>query len=104
MKINFFIVKFALQNTKLYIVVLLTKLNFFWKTSKKFVRIDFFASAALVQDRIITGTVTSSADKRSVPELSVTGTQIGTVANANDKYSVKVSLVSRILDFVLSVI
>ncbi|WP_406824615.1 SusC/RagA family TonB-linked outer membrane protein [Pedobacter sp. KACC 23697] len=61
----------------------------------------FFASTAIAQDRTITGTVTSSDDKLPIPGVSVrvTGTQIGTVTDANGKYSVKVPSGSKNLDF-----
>mgnify|MGYP001096028668 CR=1 FL=1 len=61
----------------------------------------FFASTAIAQDRTITGTVTSSDDKLPIPGVSVrvTGTQIGTVTDANGKYSVKVPSGSKTLDF-----
>jgi TonB-dependent starch-binding outer membrane protein SusC len=61
----------------------------------------FFASTAIAQDRTITGTVTSSDDKLPIPGVSVrvTGTQIGTVTDANGKYSVKVPSGSKTLEF-----
>lgn len=61
----------------------------------------FFASTAIAQDRTITGTVTSSDDKLPIPGVSVrvTGTQIGTVTDANGKYSIKVPSGSKNLDF-----
>ncbi|GGH13200.1 SusC/RagA family TonB-linked outer membrane protein [Pedobacter zeae] len=61
----------------------------------------FFASTAIAQDRTITGTVTSSDDKLPIPGVSVrvTGTQIGTVTDANGKYSVIVPSGSKTLDF-----
>ncbi|WP_293786476.1 SusC/RagA family TonB-linked outer membrane protein [uncultured Pedobacter sp.] len=61
----------------------------------------FFASTAIAQDRTITGTVTSSDDKLPIPGVSVrvTGTQIGTVTDANGKYSVKIPSGSNTLDF-----
>jgi len=61
----------------------------------------FLASTAIAQDRTITGTVTSSDDKLPIPGVSVriTGTQIGTVTDANGKYSVKVPSGSKALEF-----
>ncbi|SEQ75727.1 SusC/RagA family TonB-linked outer membrane protein [Pedobacter rhizosphaerae] len=61
----------------------------------------FVASTAMAQDRTITGTVTSSDDKLPMPGVSVrvTGTQIGSVTDANGKYSVKVPSGSKTLEF-----
>ncbi|WP_316799100.1 SusC/RagA family TonB-linked outer membrane protein [Pedobacter frigidisoli] len=61
----------------------------------------FIALSAMAQDRTITGTVTSSDDKLPIPGVSVRvkGTQVGTVTDANGKYSVKVPSGSTTLEF-----
>ena len=59
------------------------------------------ATAAYAQDRTITGTVTSTEDKLPIPGVSVKvqGAQIGTVTDANGKYSLRVPAGSNTLNF-----
>jgi len=61
----------------------------------------FVAITAMAQERTITGTVTSSDDKLPIPGVSVRvkGTQVGTVTDANGKYSIKVPSGSNTLDY-----
>lgn len=61
----------------------------------------FVASAAMAQERTITGTVTSSDDKLPIPGVSVKvkGTQAGTITDANGKYSIKIATGTTTLEF-----
>lgn len=61
----------------------------------------FFAFGAMAQERTITGTVTSSDDKLPIPGVSVKvqGTQMGTITDANGKYSLRVPSGSTTLNF-----
>lgn len=54
-----------------------------------------------VQDRIITGTVTSATDNMALPGITVTikGTNKGTTTDANGKYSIKISNLHSTLVF-----
>lgn len=54
-----------------------------------------------VQDRIITGTVTSATDNMALPGITVTikGTNKGTTTDANGKYSIKISSLQNTLIF-----
>jgi TonB-linked SusC/RagA family outer membrane protein len=58
-------------------------------------------SSALAQNRIITGTVTSSDDKLPIPGVTVKikGTTGGAITDANGKYSVKISDAGGVLEF-----
>ncbi|WP_113638584.1 SusC/RagA family TonB-linked outer membrane protein [Nubsella zeaxanthinifaciens] len=61
----------------------------------------FAASAALAQNRTITGTVTSKADGLPIPGVSVKvkATNVGVSTNSNGKYSFSVPASAKILEF-----
>jgi len=61
----------------------------------------FIAVSAIAQDRIVTGTVTSSEDRLPIPGVSVkiNGARIGTQTDANGKYSLNVPGTVSMIEF-----